>query len=165
MKFTIVKLEKFSGKGASIYTIRIIDANTTLFDQFLIENKNSFISETKDIIQRLKIIGESLGAKDNFFKKHEGKPGDGVCALFDIPHSKLRLYCIRYGTQIVILGSGGYKSKSTKALQETKKLEDENYLLRRMSSQITQRIKDREIIYTNNGFDFTGDLEFNDDEN
>ncbi len=165
MKYTIVKLERFSGKGASVYSIRMNHSNTTLFDSFLIENSISFKSETKNIIQRLKAIGNSTGARINFFKDYEGAPGDGICALYDIPKSNLRLYCIRYGTQIVILGNGGFKSKSTKAFQETEKLKEENYLLRQISSQITQRIKDKEIIYSIDGFDFIGDLEFKENEN
>ena len=126
MKYKIVKLEKLSGKMASIYSLVMNDEKSTLFDNFLKENMISFKDETFDIFKRLNSIGKELGARDIFFKDFEGKPGDGVCALFDVPNSNLRLYCIKYGTQIVILGSGGFKSKSTRALQETKKLEDEN---------------------------------------
>lgn len=165
MKYKIVKIEKLSGKRASIYSVLMNNETSTLFDNFLTENSISFKSETKDIFKRLNSIGKEVGARDIFFKDFEGKPGDGVCALFDIPKSNLRLYCIKYGTQIVILGGGGFKSKSTKALQETKKLEKENYLLRTISSQITQRIKDKDIKFTESGHDFIGDLDFNDDEN
>jgi hypothetical protein len=165
MKYKIVKLEKLSGNKASIYSIVINNEKSTLFDNFLKENIISFKDETIDIFKRLNSIGKELGARDIFFKDFEGKPGDGVCALFDVPNSNLRLYCIKYGTQIVILGSGGFKSKSTRALQETKKLEEENYLLRSISAQITQRIKDKGIRFTESGHDFIGDLDFNDDEN
>lgn len=165
MKYRIVKLEKLSGKSASIYSVLINDEERTLFDNFLKENIILFKDETKDIFKRLNSIGKEVGARDYFFKDFEGIPGDGICALFDKPNSNLRLYCIKYGTQIVILGSGGFKSKSTRTLQQTKKLEEENYLLRKISSQITQRIKDKEIRFTESGHDFIGDLNFNDDEN
>ncbi|MBD3750118.1 MAG: hypothetical protein IE931_11550 [Sphingobacteriales bacterium] len=165
MKYKIVKLERLSGEMASIYSIVMNNEISTLFDNFLKENMISFKDETIDIFKRLNSIGKELGARDVFFKDFEGKPGDGVCALFDVPYSNLRLYCIKYGTQIVILGGGGFKSKSTRALQETKKLEDENYLLRSISAQITQRIKDKDIRFTESGHDFIGDLDFNDDEN
>ena len=52
----------------------------------------------------------------------EGIPGDGVCALFDLPNSNLRLYCIRYGNSIIILGGGGQKPKTISAFQENEKL-------------------------------------------
>ncbi len=165
MKFKIIKLENLSGKGASIYSIIMNNEKKTLFENFLTENKNSFKDETIDILKRLNSIGKELGARSVFFKDFEGKPGDGICALFDVPNSNLRLYCIKYGTQIIILGSGGFKSKSTKALQETKKLQEENYLLRIISSQITQRIIDKDIRFTESGNDFIGDLEFNNHEN
>lgn len=62
------------------------------------------------MVQRLKIIGTKTGAREQFFKLHEGNPGDGVCALFDLPDKNLRLYCIRYNTQIIILGGGWNKT-------------------------------------------------------
>ena len=87
-------------------------------------------------------------------------PGDGVCALYDDPDKNLRLYCIRYGSLIVILGGGGHKPKNIKALQEDEKLTKENNLLKAISQEISSRIKDREISYTNDHMDFEGDLIF-----
>ena len=49
-------------------------------------------------------------------------------------------------------------------LQQVDKLKAENYLLREISVQITQRIKDKEISYTNDFLNFEGNLEFNDEE-
>jgi len=76
----------------------------------------------------------------------------------------LRLYCIRYGTQLVVIGNGGPKPKSIRALQEDVKLTDENYFLKWLSCEITIRIREKEICYTNDFLDFSGDLEFQDDE-
>ncbi|MBK6979124.1 MAG: hypothetical protein IPH28_20170 [Cytophagaceae bacterium] len=61
--------------------------------------------------------------------------GDGVCALYDDPDRNLRLYCIRYGKQIVVLGGGGHKPKTIRALQEDEKLKQENYLIRNISKK------------------------------
>jgi len=113
------------------------------------------------MIQRLKVIGKSTGARMKFFKDKEGKPGDGVSALYDIPGTKLRLYCIRYGTELIILGGGGAKKKSIKALQEDEKLKKENYLLRKISEEITKRIKTKDIEWSNDHMDLIGALEFN----
>lgn len=145
MKYKLVKLNKYSGKSASLYTIFLEEEQKTLFDRFLAENKNTFISELKSIVSRLNIIGHDTGARVQFFKLHEGNPGDGVCALYDVPDSRLRLYCIRYGSLLVILGGGGYKPKGMTAFQEDRKLLDENYFLRRLSSAIKQRMTDGEI--------------------
>lgn len=82
--------------------------------------------------------------------------------MCDSPKKKLRLYCIRYGTLILIVGGGG--EKNVKKLQENKKLKDENYFLRTISAQIAQRIKNKEIWYSENKMDFEGNLIFNDDQ-
>ncbi len=164
MRYKLVKIAKLSGYEASLYSIYLEDEQRTLFDRFLEENKNSFKSELKDIYVRLNTIGHQTGAIEDFFKLREGKPGDGVSALFDIPKSNLRLYCIRYGSLIVILGGGGFKPKSIRALQEDKKLEDENFLMRQISQDIQKRMNDKEIYFTDDYKDFEGDLNFNDED-
>jgi hypothetical protein len=162
MKYRLVRISNLSGKKASVYSVILNDEQETIFDKFINENILSFEDEVKDIIARLKTIGKNTGIRDNFVKPNEGKLGDGVCALYDNPNKKLRLYCIKYGTQLIIVGGGG--QKNVRALQDDDKLTKENYFLRELSSQITERIKDKEIEYTNNYLDFEGDLEFQDDD-
>ena len=162
MQSKLVKLNQLSGSKASIYSVWLDDIQLTSFDNFLLENKNEFKSELKDILERLTTIGKKTGAKEYFFKINEGTLGDGVCALYDNPDKKLRLYCIRYGTMIVILGGGG--EKTVQKLQQNKKLKDENYFLRKISKQITERLQDGELKFTPNGMDFSGNVEFNDED-
>jgi hypothetical protein len=164
MNFKLVKLPKYSGKEASIYSIYLFEAKKTLFDLFIKENKILFKSELIDLFNRLIIIGHDMGARNIYFKENEGKPGDGVCALYDEPESNLRLYCIRYGSSLVVLGGGGPKSKSISAFQEDKKLTFENYLLRDIAKEINLRIKNREIEFTSNHKDLIGNLEFYEDQ-
>jgi hypothetical protein len=159
MNLRLVKLKNFSGKGDSVYSLYIEDANKTVFELFVKENI-SHKSELNDILIRLNTIGQKTGARETFFKLNEGKSSDGVCALFDIPNSNLRLYCIRYGATLIILGGGGVKPKNIRTLQQNNKLTDENYLLRDISEQITQRLIERDLKIVNNGFDFEGDLNF-----
>ena len=71
-------------------------------------------------------------------------------------------YCIRYGTQIVILGGGG--PKTVKKLQEENKLLKENQFLRRLSVQITSHLRESTIKFGNDYLDFTGDLTIQDYE-
>lgn len=159
MKAELVKLDAFCGREASIYGVFIPKYEMTTFDLFIQENKNSLLDELKDIISRLKVIGSKTGAREQFFKLKEGKPGDGVCALYDSPDKKLRLYCIRYGTQIVIIGGGG--PKNVQKLQDDEKLEIENSFLRELSALISERIREGEISYSDNSQEFVGNLEFN----
>ena len=162
MNFELVKIDRLSGNKASIYSILLGGEDITLLDRFWEENKFSSLSELKDIIARLNTIGHNKGAREDFFKKHEGKPGDGVCALYDDDENKLRLYCIRYGTLIVILGGGG--PKNVRALQDDPKLTEENKIMVQVSSAITKRIKEQRIKYSKDWMDFEGDLMFNDED-
>ena len=158
MKYRLLKINNLSGKAASIYSIRFDKKQKTSIEVFISENKNLYLSELNDIIIRLKTIGKKTGAREQFFKINEGNPGDGVCALYDDVDKKLRLYCIRYGSLLIIVGGGGPKNVQT--LQEDKKLKDENYFLRHLSSQITERIKDKEIWFSDDNMDLEGNLEF-----
>ena len=163
MNYRLVKLDKYSGSKASIYTIVLIDEDVSLFERFVIENDILHKDETKDILKRLITIGHKTGAREQFFKIEEGKPGDGVAALYDKPNSNLRLYCIRYGSLIVIVGGGGQKPKNIRALQENPKLTAENAILIKVSNDILNRTKEGEIKFINDGMDFDGDLEFIDE--
>ncbi len=87
-----------------------------------------------------------------------------VCALYDLPHSNLRLYCVRLGSSIIILGGGGPKSKNIRALQEDPKLTSENYLIRSISNMIHLQTKDREIYWSKNEMELLGNLTFETDE-
>jgi len=130
----------------------------------LLENSISFKGEILNILERIRTINEKTGARESFFKPNEGKPGDLVCALFDIPNSNLRLYCIRFGNSLIILGGGGEKKKTIKAFQEVDKLKKENYILREISAQIAERIKEKEITFSYDGTEITGELEFENNE-
>lgn len=158
IRFKLVKDEKLSGDEASVYMVFLIEKQRTLFDQFIDENKNLFKSELKDIINRIKVMGHKTGARKQFFKLKEGKPGDGVCALYDSPDKNLRLYCIRYGKTLIVLGGGG--QKKTKTLQEDPKLKHENYLLRKIAKEIQNRMQEGEIQFSDDYMEFIGDLEF-----
>ncbi|WP_107038590.1 hypothetical protein [Brumimicrobium mesophilum] len=105
---------------------------------------------------RLKIIGNETGARESFFKTKEGVPGDGVCALYDTPDKKLRLYCIRYGKELIIIGSGG--QKNVRALQGDEKLEKENYILRWLSAKITECMQNGELSFSSDYMNFEGNL-------
>lgn len=139
----------------SVPSIQSKNGQETLFDHFLTEYEDRYADELLSIVDRLEIIGNKTGAREHFFKDHEGTLGDGVCALFDTPNRNLRLYCIKYGSACLIIGGGG--NKQVRTLQEDPKLKYENYLLRSISKAITQTIKDRGIRFSNEG-EFIGNL-------
>jgi hypothetical protein len=142
----------------SVYTILIDEEEITAFKNFVMNNKDSFKSEIKDIVGRLAIMGFKTGMKEDFFKHYEGNPGDGVCALYDKEDSNLRLYCIRYGSQIIIVGGGGHKPKSIRAFQEDENLKKQNFILRDLSKLITAKMQEKEMWFSEDDLDFEGDL-------
>ncbi len=157
-KCQLVKIPQFSGPSGSVYTILIEEEDNTSFKNFILNNQNSFKSEIKDIVGRLKTMGFKTGMREDFFKLYEGNPGDGVCALYDEDSSNLRLYCIRYASQLIILGGGGHKPKSISAFQDDPNLKKENYVLRELSKLIAEKMRDKEICISEDGLDFEGDL-------
>lgn len=162
VKFEIVELSSLSGEGATIYTVKLDNDPASLFDKFILENGVAFKEDVKDIIGRLITIGKKVGAKENFFKHNEGKPGDQVCALYDTPDKHLRLYCIRLGRTIVILGSGGPKNVPT--WQDDAMLNKAASSMIYLSTAIQQKIVDGDIRWSKNKMELLGDLTFNQED-
>lgn len=151
MEFEIVKI--LSGEFANFYTVRFEDEDNNLFENFILENKDNFAKELSEIKTRMQVMARKTGAREQFFKLNEGNPGDGVCALYDNPGKNLRLYCIRYGSVAVILGNGGQKPKTIKALQESEKLTIENKLTRKISKAIDKARKDGLLEWSRDGME------------
>lgn len=157
MQFEIVKV--YSGRCTTFYSVKLDGQNNTLFERFVTENEQSNGTELEKISRSIRKMADVTGARDQFFKLKEGLPGDGVCALYDDPDKRLRLYCIRYGSVAVILGSGGEKPKDIRALQESVKLTEENQLVRDISRAITQALKNGQIWWSKSGMELLSDEE------
>jgi hypothetical protein len=157
--FRIVKMSGLSGGAASIYSVYLDDSDKTAFEKFLAENVANHEEELISIISRLKSMGTVTGAREQYFKHNEGKPGDLVCALYDEPGRLLRLYCIRLGNALVILGGGG--PKSVRAWQDDPKLSREATKIIEISALIGERMQQREICLSQDGMELTGNLNFN----
>lgn len=136
----------------------------TLFDHFVTENMAEYKTELRSIAGRLQQIGRTTGARANFFKLDEGKPGDGVCALYDDPDSKLRLYCIRYGNVAIILGGGGPKPPGVRAWQEDEKLTLEAETIMEVSKDIMRRLHSGELEWSKDGSQLLENPTIADDE-
>jgi hypothetical protein len=162
VNYEIVELEELSGPKATVYSIIKEGDRLTLFDHFIKEHVGKYKEEIKFIINRLQQMGKTTGAREQFFKCNEGKPGDGVCALYDEPDKGLRLYCIRYGKVGILLGSGGPKKREIIAWQDDKKLTKEAQLIIGISKDITNRLKEGEIYWSANGRKLSGNLNFSD---
>ena len=161
LNFTIEELSDLSGKKAKIYTVRINGSNTTIFEDFLAENIEKYPNELQNIIDRLQVIGKK-GAFDYFFKLNEGKAGDGLVAFYETPDKKFRLYCIKYSESYIILGSGGLKT--TRTWNEDPILSKANLNLQQISKQITARMKEGDLKWSDEEQSLIGNLTFSEDD-
>ncbi len=161
MEFSLEKIDKLCGKMATIYSIMPIGEDETLFDKFINEYSIDHKGEVTDIARTIKVVVNDKGFRHGLFKDKEGELNDGVIAFFDNPDKNLRLYGLRMGHAIVIIGSGGIKSKEIRALQEDPILTKEQSLLVALSKELTKRLIEKDIGYTDDKMELTGDLDFN----
>ena len=162
MNFSLEKVGRLSGRQASVYAVVLEGEPYSVFESFLAEYQADYRAEIKDIIERLNVIGNKTGAREDFFKKFEGKFGDLVCALYDDPDKKLRLYCIRFGGDFVILGGGG--PKEVAAWQDDPNLKHHAELMITVAKKIHRRFKEGDLHWTGDYKDIKGNLTFKEDE-
>jgi len=158
VNYEIVELQPFSGREAKVYSLIPMGEDETLFEMFVDEYKVEFKNEIKDIIQTIYQIGHTTGARSSFFKQHEGKYGDFVCALFNVPEKNLRVYCIRFGMVAVILGGGGEKAKGVRAWQDDEKLSKEANLMIEYAKDILQRMDEGDLYWSKDRTELQGNL-------
>jgi hypothetical protein len=149
VKIELVELGMFSGAKARFYSIIINEEESTLFEQFIEKHLQTHRNEINDMLMRLHIMGQKEGAREHYFKLHEGKLGDGVAAYYDLPSRKLRLYCIKYGLSTVILGCGAPKNSRT--YQEDPILHSTAKKMIRIAKVLNEGIKNKEIILNEDG--------------
>lgn len=162
MNFKLHKLERLSGTHASVYTVTLEGDTGSLFAQFLQKYRVEFPDETQDLLISLEKIGHKTGARAEFFKKGEGRMKDDISAMFDDPDRKLRLYCIRFGMDCIILGGGG--PKTTRTWQEDSELSKQMHLLMQIADKIHDRFAERDLRWLPGMRDIGGDLEFKENE-
>lgn len=157
MKSKLIKLTKFSGYKASIYSIIAEDGEGSFLDQFIREHRQNSTQDLINIIERLRSIGNSVGAIETYFKLNEGIEWDDlVCALYDVPDKHLRLYCIRLNENIIIVGNGG--PKRVRAWQDDPKLSREVEEMMHYSRIIRTKLSKNSLRISANGLNFEGDL-------
>jgi hypothetical protein len=158
VNYEIVELMPYSGSEAKVYSIIPRGEEETLFEKFVDEYKVEFRNEVKDIIKTIYQIGHTTGARSSFFKQHEGKYGDFVCALYDVPEKNLRLYCIRFGMVAVILGGGGEKAEGVRAWQDDEKLSKEANLMIDYAEDVLRRLDDGDLYWSKDKTEIQGNL-------
>ena len=163
MEYEIVELTDLGGVETRMYSVVPRDEKENLFTQFVRRWNQVYPEEIKEILRRLAAMGSHTGAREGFFKHDEGKPGDGVCALYDRPNAHLRLYCVRYGAVTLILGSGGPKKVRAWQDDPTLKLEAERMI--GYARDINRRLREGyDLYWSSDRTELMGDLKNYDDE-
>lgn len=146
---------------ASVYTVVLTGDTTSMLDEFLEIYATDYPEEVNNILMRLHSIGHKVGARRQYFKENEGRYDDMVCALYDEPEKQLRLYCIRIGSDFIIIGGGG--PKQTRTWQEDTNLNFHVNAMMEVSEGLTERLRNHDVVWINAGMDLDGNLDFNDE--
>jgi len=164
MNYRIVKYVELSGRRATVYTLVPLDGTESLFDTLLKECAPQYPVETRNLLAKLRAMGQQTGLRENLFRLDEGLPGDLVVAVSDDVTATLRAYGIRYGNSILLLGAGG--PKFVRAWQEDPKLKKAAEEMIAVSKAMKEKVKNREITWTPDEMEWTGDLtiELNDEQ-
>lgn len=155
MDIELIRLDRYGGTEAIFYSVAIDGSEDTLFDEFLERHIDDYLEELRAIDNRIRVMNEETGAREQFFKLNEGKLGDGVAAIYDLPSKRLRLYCIRFGSTTIVLGGGG--AKKTRTYQEDPELEEQANTMIHLSKMISIAMKEKEIHLNPDGT-FSGNL-------
>lgn len=156
MNYRIVKYVSLSGRRATIYTLVRMDGSISLFDTFLKECGTKHPEETRDLLAKLRAMGQRSGLRKDLFRLDEGLPGDLVVAVSDDVTATLRAYGIRYGNSILLLGAGG--PKFVRAWQDDPKLKQAAEEMIAISKAMKEKVQNREITWTPDEMEWTGDL-------
>lgn len=164
MNYRIVKYVQLSGRRATVYTLVRTDGTASLFDTLLKECATQYPDETKNLVAKVRAMGQQTGLRKDLFRLDEGLPGDLVVAVSDDVTATLRAYGIRYGNSILLLGAGG--PKFVRAWQDDPKLKQAAEEMIAISKAMMEKTQNREITWTPDEMEWTGDLtiELEDDE-
>lgn len=164
MNYRIVKYVQLSGRRATVYTLVKADGTPSLFDTFLQECASQYPAETRNLVAKIRAMGQQTGLRKDLFRLDEGLPGDLVVAVSDDVTATLRAYGIRYGNSILLLGAGG--PKFVRAWQEDPRLKQAAEEMIAISKAMKEKVKNREITWTPDEMEWTGDLtiELNDEQ-
>lgn len=159
MKNKLVRLSHLSGDAASIYSIYYSNKEEVLFERFIRENLTHNPEETMNIVRRLRSIGKRRGVQDIYIKRDESLEwNDGVCALYDVPEKHLRLYCIHVSEKILIIGSGGCKSRDIRKWQEDRKLSAAVHEMMHFSRIVNVKLEHGSLYLSEDGLTLEGNM-------
>jgi hypothetical protein len=117
---------------------------------------NGFTKDAEIIASMIAKIGQN-GTLERYFR-YAGKKSDHIYELPEhhIKNAKCRLYCLRFGEVIVVLGNGGLKT--TRTYQQDENLNNCVETLKQIDQQISFLLKKNQLSIE--GKSLTGKLKF-----
>ena len=114
----IIKIPDFCGPGCSVYSVRRIgNFDVTEFEKWIEINQTykKVEDEYKDILEWIRRMGQTEGAREEWFREEREADGLPLPARFlSIQYEfDLRLYCLRLTDNVLVLFSGAVKSERT----------------------------------------------------
>ena len=147
------------GDKVSLYSPHFEGEEYSEFEKFLLEFKDTYPDDVRQLVYRLDIIKRD-GAADRHFR-YEGTRRDRVMALpSHLETTSLRLYLLNIKSKILILGNGGLKSTAT--YEEDKHLHKCVQTLQKIDIQLKQSERNRVLVVT--GTQLLGQLTFTIDD-
>jgi hypothetical protein len=148
---TFVVERMMQGKRGVLMTLREENSLQSETDSFFADVMQSHPEEATLLALKLEKMARHNGFQDQFFKMGEGSRMDNVCALSE---GKLRLYCLRYGNILLIMGGGGVKT--TRTYEDDASLHSKVKTLQKMSKALDRMIRDGEVKLMEYGMSFDG---------
>lgn len=147
------------GDKVSLYSPHFEGEEYSEFEKFLLEFKDTYPDDVRQLVYRLDIIKRD-GAADRHFR-YEGTRRDRVMALpSHLETTSLRLYLLNIKSKILILGNGGLKNTAT--YEEDEHLHKCVQTLQKIDIQLKQGERSRVLVVT--GTQLLGQLTFTIDD-
>lgn len=142
-KFKIIDISE--GPKAKFYSILLEGKEQSEFEEFLVNFRDNpeFSGIIQNIVIKIDQMARVTGAREIFFKPE----GPNMVFRINIGRDEtypLRLYCLRYNNQVVLLGGGGYKDLGTVRYQDKEELDNAVKLLR----AVDRTLKEEAISFT-----------------
>ena len=147
MNFEIVEIEQLTGEKAHVYSVILEGEDIPLLNQFF--NENAFHKDIRKVYDKIQVMANDTGFREQFLKIGEGALGDGVFAINYT--GTLRLYGIRFHDAVVLFGSGGYKPPEAISYEDYPPLHAKAEQIKQIAKEIYQMILDKELVIKEDG--------------
>ncbi|MBI2417952.1 MAG: hypothetical protein HYV28_08630 [Ignavibacteriales bacterium] len=109
-KFKITSV--YSGSKTEIYSVQIDGSEKSEFEKFIERFSETHRSDVNYLADTVQKIADIFGIREQFFKP-QGLDGVYRFIMHRDKKTSLRLYCIKWGSELLIIGGGGIKEVRT----------------------------------------------------